>query len=770
MKKITLLIFTLVFSITSYSQLANESFEAATFPPTAPAAWATFDNGVGSVNWATSAIANTGIKAALMNRQATMPAGSISKDYLATPAINAPINAQIRFFTRTTLSTIQAGTKYSVRIKPIASGAQNDPAGYAILQEWDDTNLVTTFNVYEEKVVAIPALYTGTQVYVAFVYEYTSTGALGGNRWLVDDAKVVANCLAPTLATFTAGSITNSQATFGWVAVPGTVGYQVANLLASATFDPLNPGTVGTTATNSYLQTGLAGVTAYQYYVRSDCGGGNYSPWIGPFNYTTTIAPPVCGGNFYDSGTNTSNYSNNENINTTICPAVAGQQVTVNFSAFNTEAGADLLKIYDNNSATISSLIGTYSGTTSPGSITATNPTGCLTFVFTSNGFTTASGWASTITCALPPSCQKPVALQTSVVLSTTATLSWSAIANAVSYEIFYQACGLLAPTVTAVAQATSNTNLVNLSGLSANTCYDFYVKSVCSATDFSLWSNPTSATTQTLPPVCGGNFVDNGGATGVYLINSDVTTTICPVNAGDLVTVTFTAFDTETNWDGLYVYDGNTIGAAQISSTNGPGTVPGGLPGSFWGTTIPGPFTSTAVNGCLTFRFRSDGSIVRDGWIANITCAPTPTCTKPNTLTTSLITSNSATIGWSQLPNPNNTTATLWEYVVLPSPSTPPTAAGTASNTNKPNAPGEEDREKEKGRYRKESDLEGHIEATDLKTLASNGGFSTEIEKWPLHLRNDPQIRTAFTYIKSWTRFQNSMSLNQKSGEKIVK
>ena len=81
MKKITLLIFTLVFSITSYSQLANESFEAATFPPTAPAAWATFDNGVGSVNWATSAIANSGIKAALMNRQATMPAGSISKDY-----------------------------------------------------------------------------------------------------------------------------------------------------------------------------------------------------------------------------------------------------------------------------------------------------------------------------------------------------------------------------------------------------------------------------------------------------------------------------------------------------------------------------------------------------------------------------------------------------------------------------------------------------------------------------------------------------------------
>ncbi|MBC7641640.1 MAG: choice-of-anchor J domain-containing protein, partial [Flavobacterium sp.] len=226
MKKIIFLILTLVFSISSNAQLANESFEAATFPPTTPAAWATFDNGVGIRNWATFTIANSGIKAAYMNQQAVMPAGSISRDYLATPAINVPINAQVKFFTRTTLSTPQVGTKYTVRIKPQTSGAQNDPTGYAIIQEWDDTNLATPFNVYQEKVVNIPAIYNNTQVYVAFVYEYTSTGVVGGNRWLVDDAKVVANCVGPTSTTFTATGITNAEATFGWTAVPGATGYQ----------------------------------------------------------------------------------------------------------------------------------------------------------------------------------------------------------------------------------------------------------------------------------------------------------------------------------------------------------------------------------------------------------------------------------------------------------------------------------------------------------------------------------------------------------------
>ena len=54
------------------------------------------------------------------------------------------------------------------------------------------------------------------------------------------------------------------------------------------------------------------------------------------------------------------------------------------------------------------------------------------------------------------------------------------------------------------------------------------------------------------------------------------MTTIICPTTLGDVVTVTFTAFDTEATWDGLYVYNGTGIVPANIvASANGAANVP---------------------------------------------------------------------------------------------------------------------------------------------------------------------------------------------------
>src|SRR6185312_3328850 len=78
----------------------------------------------------------------------------------------------------------------------------------------------------------------------------------------------------------------------------------------------------------------------------------------------------------------------------------------------------------------------------------------------------------------------------------------------------------------------------------------------------------------------------------------------------------------TETNHAGLYVFDGNNANTNQISSGN-PGTLPGGAAGAFWGFTPPAPFTSTSPDGCLTFRFVSDGSVTQQGWVASVTCGP---------------------------------------------------------------------------------------------------------------------------------------------------
>ncbi|MCB9230551.1 MAG: T9SS type A sorting domain-containing protein [Bacteroidia bacterium] len=111
--------------------------------------------------------------------------------------------------------------------------------------------------------------------------------------------------------------------------------------------------------------------------------------------FMTNGSATTCGGTFYDSGGSLSNYANNEYYVYTICP-LAGSCIQLNFTSFNIESGYDYMYIYDGPS-TSSSLIGVYTGTSSPGTVTATN--GCLTIEFSSDFIVSAPGWAATISC-----------------------------------------------------------------------------------------------------------------------------------------------------------------------------------------------------------------------------------------------------------------------------------------------------------------------------------------------------------------------------------
>lgn len=183
-----------------------------------------------------------------------------------------------------------------------------------------------------------------------------------------------------------------------------------------------------------------------------------------------------------------------------------------------------------------------------------------------------------------------------------------------------------------------------------------------------------TSAQTMT----CGDLFTDPAGPAANYEDNTDYIVTICPTNPGDHVTVTFTSFNIEANWDALYVFDGNSIDATQIASTNPAANVPGGLPGGFWGGTNPGPFTSTSADGCLTFRFRSDSAVAAPGWIAEISCETIITCPKPTNIAVNYNNPGNVTLDWTE-----NGTATLWEVLAMPVNSGAPTSASTGTITS---------------------------------------------------------------------------------------
>ena len=113
----------------------------------------------------------------------------------------------------------------------------------------------------------------------------------------------------------------------------------------------------------------------------------------------------TCDALFYDSGGPDSNYGNNLDYTLTFYPATSGAKVIVDFSEFNVESNYDYLYIYDGTS-TSATQIGQYSGTTSPGTITATNDEGALTFRFTSDHSVNKTGWVATVSCEMPAAIQ----------------------------------------------------------------------------------------------------------------------------------------------------------------------------------------------------------------------------------------------------------------------------------------------------------------------------------------------------------------------------
>ncbi len=341
----------------------------------------------------------------------------------------------------------------------------------------------------------------------------------------------------------------------------------------------------------------------------------------------------TCDDTFVDSGGLTSNFSNNENLTYTFCPAIPGTTVRMTFTAFSMEANYDGMYIHNGNSVAAPlipsmnaagfnnlSVPGAYWGNSIPGPFVSTSVDGCLTFHFFSDLTITGSGWIANVTCEPFPACPNPTQLTATNVTATTATFSWNGPDNSESFEYVVLPCGSPAPTASATWIPTAS-NPVVVTGLTPQTCYAFYVRALCDSPEVSAPIYPLIVTTLVPPLTCGNVFTDVGSASNNYPNNSNKTTVICPDNVDEAVVVTFTSFATEAEFDGLYVYNGNSLTAPQIPSANPPGFGPLVSPGAYWGTTIPGPFISTSPDGCLTFLFRSDGTSTAAGWTADISC-----------------------------------------------------------------------------------------------------------------------------------------------------
>jgi len=478
----------------------------------------------------------------------------------------------------------------------------------------------------------IPGPFTSTSNDGSLTFRFRSDSTVNNPGWIANvTCSPGPTCLAPS--QLTVSNLTDTSLVFSWGENNTATSWEYF-VLPNGSPAPSSTDSGTVTSINPITITGLTPNTCYTLYARSNCSNTDVSYWSYPLNACTLLTIPACGDLFVDNGGANANYTNNANNIYTICPDTPGDVVTVTFTSFNTETNWDALYVFDANSITgpmipssnpaanvPGGLPGGYWGTTIPGPFTSSSPDGCLTFWFRADPAVNNPGWVANVTCGLPPTCPKPSVLTATNITSASATLGWTNTA-ANAWDIYIVPAGSPAPTAASIG-AASTLNPYLITGLTPNTCYTFYVRALCNANDASDWSVGYNFCTTLTPPACGGSFVDNGGATVNYTNSADDTYTICPESASEIVTVVFSSFNTEPTWDALYVFDGNSIAAPQIASTNPAANVPGGLAGGYWGTAIPGPFTSTSPDGCLTFRFRSDTSVNNPGWLANVICAP---------------------------------------------------------------------------------------------------------------------------------------------------
>lgn len=556
MKKFTLLIFVSLLSICGYAQLAPEGFETPwTGTPAAPPGW-TVVNEVGpAVTWARAA-SNTqtpshgGDYSAFLNKENVCPTCPLPKDWLITPYFNMPANAQLRFFSRLTFALDQGGV-YKVKISTDAD--PTNLAAYTDLQTWTELSLNPVQTDYYEKVLTLPAI-TGN-VHIAFVMEGDER-----DRWLIDDVKVVSQCVDPSALTISNLSLTSAQ--LNWVNNSSATSWEIEIVQ-----ELLSPTGTGETYNGSspFTKNGLLADTTYKAYIRAICPDQGTSGWIGPVFFTTDKIGERCSNPIivtpppYTTTDNTSNYADNyEGAPGTTCGAtgtyLSGNDVVyeytptitgnINISTTGTGTGAAMF-VYDNCADIgIACIGGGIGNVTIPSlAVTAGNS---IYIVISTSAAATITPYTLSIQQVF---CAAPTGLTAANLTPTSADLTWAA-GTATGWQLAVQPAGAGLPTgngINVTSSTITATQTIAGTALAASSCYEYYVRANCNDGNFSIWSGPFGFCTPQIPDNIPytqnwettpnnwtlnngtqankwvvGSAVNNGGANSLYISNDN--------------------------------------------------------------------------------------------------------------------------------------------------------------------------------------------------------------------------------------------------------
>ena len=334
---------------------------------------------------------------------------------------------------------------------------------------------------------------------VVIVFKGTSNYGSDDAYIYLDNVVVGATPSCPAPTNLVATSTATDTVLLSWTDAEGEL-WDI--IYGPSGFDIQDDGdsivTINGVTEHTYAVPGLTGGVTYDFYVRRDCGSGDYSPWstIPASAAPYTIAMGIqgsrtvtgCGFTITDNGGPNGEYANSCNYTLTILPPDANTVISVS-GVVTCESNWDYLKIYDGTSVTGGTLLDDLSSSTQISFGPFTSETGAITLKFTSDGSGTYAGFVINASCLPAPTCRKPSGLAISELGVTTATITWPANENAEGYNVAISTQANFNPD-TCSELLNTDANEYEFLDLSGNTNYYVRIQMNCGGEDLSDWSN----------------------------------------------------------------------------------------------------------------------------------------------------------------------------------------------------------------------------------------------------------------------------------------
>ena len=510
---------------------------------------------------------------------------------------------------------------------------------------------------------ALPADVTSTtaQVYVEFVTDSTVTAEGFEASWAGNPIGTTTGCTGTTTLTGATGTFDDgsgvgvdydNSAQCGWLidtdaTLYGSVTLSFSSFDVENTYDFVN--VYDGADANAPLLVALTGTTlpadvtstTNQLFVELVTDSivtaeGFEASWVA----NPIVLPPTCSGNgtfttatgTFEDGSGAADYDNSLQCGWLIdVDASLYGSVTLSFSSFALENTYDFVNVYD-GADTNAPLLVSLTGTGLPANVTSTTNQLFVELVtdssVTADGF--GAGWVAN-PIVIPPTCSGNSTLTTATgsfddgsgagdydnslqcgwlievdaSLYGSVTLSFSAfdLENTYDFVNVYDGADANAPLIVSL---TGTSLPASVTSTGNKLFVEFVTDFIVTADGFEAgWtSNPlaTACSGTTVVTAASGSFTDGPG----NYANNTTCGWLIAAPGTEAVTLSFSSFVTESNYDFVTVYDGVDSSAPVLLALSG--------------SNIDTNVTLVATLGPLFVQFTSDGSVRADGFVANYT------------------------------------------------------------------------------------------------------------------------------------------------------